>query len=271
VSNNDGYSGVPPQQQGWGPQPPAGQYPPPSQYQQPGQYQQSQYAPPGGQGPRKRTGLIVLSVFGAVVVIAGLLFGISKVVGSDDKPAAVPMVSYTPSARPTATSTTPKSRCIYCFPTMTAENAAAQLKHQGLACAIDGGRNKCSKDIGPATIAVSVNESPGDPKFVGTLSTMGSSGGPGAYLQGRGEALKILNDYLPGVFTIAMPGEAALQQQGLAWAKKNMPSCDSGKKVKIGQYGVSCLPMNQIGVGGKAGTVTTWVTSLDIQGPPEQR
>jgi hypothetical protein len=304
VSNEKPYGAAPPQQ-GWNPEqsgqwqqggqnPRYGGFPQNGQNLQYGQVPQNGQFPPGSyppgpQGPQhpppapggRRTGVVVLSVLAAVVLIGGVIFGVSQVASSGDKAAgpgsadrpATGQPSNNSISQPTASPTTGQAggpvlcepRGVFlCFPTATVSSVSAIVKGKGGKCRKDGADLKCVKGGSAESIDVTLMPSIDNPKKLSTLIAMTFSRAAGDNAKGRLLVMSNLKTSMPTLMKALLPGEPKTQQQISTWLPKDFEKCPADP-VRIGGYLVSCeSPWHFIVPDTKGVSMSSWSVGIKI-------
>lgn len=283
------------QQNGHPGQPPYGQQPQQPPYGPPQQYGQPQYGPQyGGYPPPPRrsskAGVIVLSIVGALVLVAGGLFAvISFTGGSDDsagdstRPAAPqpsndaptlptdsPTTGTSPDAPPSSPAVPPaRTVCNGCFPGITVSGLVGTLKSKGYVCTEDRVLGiECTK----GKLEVGIDRDYTQKNFVESVDVGGRAGGAGEFPQGPGLAFATLKAGLPGVLPLVIK-DAAVRQQITSFTAQHAGQADGGpatvKDARFGGYRVSIHGVSGATIRKNGRSASSFSTSVNIYGPSD--
>lgn len=243
--------------------------------------------PPARPPQRRRTGLIVLGVIGAVVL--AVCIGLAVVHGVRSiQPSAAPSpgrvhptdgqttngaarTSPTESASPTESDSPPvppsmptvaRPECLQCFPGLKVDALVAKINARGWKCAPDGpGAFECTKPNDQDTISVH-NAVARDKTLVGDVTLHAFSGGRGEYPQGKAQAVAKARAGLPFVLAAAFT-DTTVRAQLSSWVQSVLPAC--GASTTVDGYGARCDGPSAITIGGKK-PITSWSVHLTFSG-----
>jgi hypothetical protein len=284
------------QQNGHPGQPPYGQQPPQPPYGQP-QYGQPHYGPqyggyPPPPPPRRssKAGVIVLSVVGALVLVAGGIFAVTSFTGGSDDSAgdsaqpAVPQPSNdgptlptdspttgtSPDAPPTSPAGPPaRTVCNGCFPGITVSGLVGTLKSKGYVCTEDRVLGiECTK----GKLEVGIDRDYTQKNFVESVDVGGRAGGAGEFPQGPGLAFATLKAGLPGVLPLVIK-DPAVRQQITGFTAQHAGQADGGpatvRDARFGGYRVSIHGVSGATIRKNGRSASSFSTSVNIYGPSD--
>jgi hypothetical protein len=273
VSNQEnGYPGQPPQQAPYGQQAPHGP-------------QYGGYPPPPPPRRPSRTGPIVVSVVGALMLIGSGIFVVSRFNGgsgdsadgttgpvaiqpTQKAPTQPPSTGGSPSSQPSRPASPPApAACNGCFPGITVNGVVKQLKSKGYVCKEDRIVGiQCVR----GKLEIGIDRDYTQKNQIEIVDVGGRASGKGEYPQGPREAFATLKAGLAGVLPIFI-ADAAVRQQIVAFTAQNAGHPDNGPSTlrngKAGNYRLSCHGVSGVTVGKNGKSASSYSTSVNIYGP----